>query len=136
MGAGGRGGQGFHTGKLKFKLYGEKLQGSWAVRMGGKSGDDGKNWLLIKHRDEEAKPAAKFDVLKRQPLSVVTGRDLDEIASDADAVWTSKGKVSGKSAKKAIASAVKKTAKPKMAKRTVKKNERPSRPSRKASSLN
>ena len=41
-------------GKLKFRLDGEKLHGSWAlVRMGGRAGDDGKNWLLIKH-DEEA----------------------------------------------------------------------------------
>ncbi len=53
--------------------------------MGGRAGDGGKNWLLIKHRDEEAKPAAKFDVLKREPKSVLSGRDMDEIASDADA---------------------------------------------------
>ncbi len=85
--------QGFRTGKLKFKLHGEKLQGSWAlVRMGGRAGDGGKNWLLIKHRDDAAKPAAKYDVLKKEPLSVSSGRDLDEIAADADAVWTSKGK--------------------------------------------
>ena len=83
--------EGFKTGKLKFQLHGEKLHGSWAlVRMGGRAGDGGKNWLLIKHRDDEAKSASKFDVVKREPLSVVTGRDLDEIASDADAVWTSK----------------------------------------------
>ena len=88
--------EGLKKGNLKFKLHGEKLNGSWAlVRMGGRAGDGGKNWLLIKHRDDEAKPAAKFDVLKREPKSVVSGRDLDEIAADADAVWSSKGKVAG-----------------------------------------
>ena len=40
------------NGSLKFILYGEKLKGSFAlVKM--KNGD-GKNWLLIKHRDEYA----------------------------------------------------------------------------------
>ena len=71
MGAGSRPDKGLKTGKLKFTLHGEKLHGSWAlVRMGGRAGDGGKNWLLIKHRDDEAKPAAKFDVLKREPKSV------------------------------------------------------------------
>ena len=94
--------EGFKTGKLKFRLHGEKLHGSWAlVRMGGRAGDGGKNWLLIKHRDDEAKPLAKFDILKREAASVVSGRDLDEIASDADAVWTSNGKAAKKSKTKA-----------------------------------
>jgi bifunctional non-homologous end joining protein LigD len=44
--------QGLKNGSLKFILYGERLKGSFAlVKM--KSGD-GKNWLLIKHRDEYA----------------------------------------------------------------------------------
>jgi bifunctional non-homologous end joining protein LigD len=90
--------RGFKTGKLKFKLSGEKLHGSWAlVRMGGRAGEDGKNWLLIKHRDDEAKPLAKYDVLKKEDRSVISDRDLDEIASDADAVWSSKGKAAVKS---------------------------------------
>jgi bifunctional non-homologous end joining protein LigD len=47
--------QGYRQGKLKFRLHGEKLHGSWAlVRMGGRAGEDGKNWLLIKHDDEAA----------------------------------------------------------------------------------
>src|SRR6267142_2729500 len=62
--------EGLKQGKLKFRLHGEKLHGSWAlVRMGGRAGEDGKNWLLIKHRDDEAKLAAKFDILKREPRS-------------------------------------------------------------------
>ena len=55
MGAGSDPEKGFKEGKLKFQLHGEKLHGSWAlVRMGGRAGDDGKNWLLIKHRDDDA----------------------------------------------------------------------------------
>ncbi len=91
--------KGLREGKLKFTLNGEKLHGSWAlVRMGGKAGDDGKNWLLIKHRDEAAKLAAKQDILKRKPRSVVSGREMEEIAADADRVWTSNRNAAGKSA--------------------------------------
>src|SRR4029079_3775108 len=89
----GDGAKGLKQGKLKFRLHGQKLNGSWAlVRMGGRAGDGGKNWLLIKHRDEESKPSAKFDVLIREPKSVLSGRDMEAIASDADAVWSSNGK--------------------------------------------
>src|SRR4051794_4688690 len=43
------------SGELKFKLFGERLNGSWVlVRM--RKASDGKrnNWLLIKHRDAAA----------------------------------------------------------------------------------
>ncbi len=92
--------QGYRRGKLKFRLEGEKLHGSWAlVRMGGRAGGGGKNWLLIKHADAAAKPVNKYDVLKREPESVVSGRDLDEIAADADRVWSKSGRQSKKSAR-------------------------------------
>jgi bifunctional non-homologous end joining protein LigD len=108
--------RGYRQGKLKFRLHGEKLHGSWAlVRMGGRAGEDGKNWLLIKHDDEAAKPIRKYDVLKREPLSVVSGRDLLEIESAADRVWSSNrnGKAGGasKAAKPAKKSAGRKTSK-------------------------
>ncbi len=93
--------RGLKQGKLKFTLRGEKLHGSWAlVRMGGKAGEDGKNWLLIKHRDEEAKPSAKHDILRRKPRSVVSGREMDQIAQDADRVWSNNrnGKAKSKQA--------------------------------------
>ena len=82
----------YRAGKLKFELEGQKLHGSWAlVRMGGRAGEDGKNWLLIKHNDEAARPAAKYDVLKKEPLSVISQRDLPEIAEAADRTWHSNG---------------------------------------------
>jgi bifunctional non-homologous end joining protein LigD len=111
--------KGLRTGKLKFTLHGKKLKGSWAlVRMGGRAGDGGKNWLLIKHKDSAAKPAAEFDVLKRKAKSVLTNRDLEKIAADADAVWSSNKKSARKGTLRA--KTVKKTAK-KAAKSAVKK---------------
>jgi bifunctional non-homologous end joining protein LigD len=86
------------NGKLKFQLFGEKLNGSWAlVRMGGAAGDGGKNWLLIKHRDRDARPDAKTDILTRMPYSVLSGRKMEQIAADADRVWSSNGKAASKS---------------------------------------
>src|SRR5262249_7027393 len=37
--------EGYRKGKLKFDLVGEKLRGGWTLaRMGGRAGEDGKNW--------------------------------------------------------------------------------------------
>ena len=110
--------KGLKQGKLKFHLHGEKLHGSWAlVRMGGRAGDDGKNWLLIKHRDKYARPNAKTDPLARKQRSVVSGRTMDEIASDADRVWSSNGKAA------AAKSRTKTKAKPGKVKASVKKTQ-------------
>ncbi len=72
--------QALESGKLKFALHGEKLRGVWnLVRL-----PDGKNWLLIKSRDDEA--SEEGDIL-HDDRSVATGRSLDAIASSQDAVW-------------------------------------------------
>src|ERR1700753_3693539 len=43
---------GLHAGNLKFRLFGKKLKGEFAlVRL---KGEDNKSWLLIKHNDEYA----------------------------------------------------------------------------------
>jgi bifunctional non-homologous end joining protein LigD len=102
--------RGYRAGKLKFRLDGEKLHGSWAlVRMGGRAGEDGKSWLLIKHDDKAAKPTNKYDVLKREPRSVATNRDLDEIAADADRVWTKDGEQKPSKRKRPAAKSAKKS---------------------------
>jgi len=83
--------EGLRSGKLKFVLHGEKLRGGWTlVRMRGKEEDDGKNWLLIKERDEEARPHSEGDVREERPESVATARSLEEIAAANDRVWESK----------------------------------------------
>jgi bifunctional non-homologous end joining protein LigD len=72
-------------GDLKFKLNGYKLKGSWAlVRTKSASGRD---WLLLKHRDEWSGP---LDIAEFAPLSVKSGGDFEDILADGNpAVWFS-----------------------------------------------
>lgn len=83
----------YDAGSLKFVLHGEKLQGGWMlVRRGGRSAAaDERHWFLFKERDRFASTAE--DVTVDKPLSVTTGRDLDDIAARSDRVWTAKGEV-------------------------------------------
>jgi bifunctional non-homologous end joining protein LigD len=65
-------------GNLKFRLYGKKLQGSFAlVRTKGFGGKE--SWLLIKHRDEYSQPG--YDA-KDYDFSAATKRSLAQIASE------------------------------------------------------
>ena len=82
---------GLKKGKIEFLLHGEKLRGSWTlVRIRGRDArESGKTWLLMKHRDEEVRPAASYDITEDRPESVATGRAMDEIARDQDRVWHS-----------------------------------------------
>ena len=95
-------------GELKFRLEGERLQGSWViVRMrGDRYGGKRTNWLLIKHRDEHAGDVAAVDAMMSEDASVASGRAMEQIASGkgrgpkpfmldtkrvakADAIWNS-----------------------------------------------
>jgi bifunctional non-homologous end joining protein LigD len=97
-------------GDLKFSLKGVKVRGSWAlVRIGGrgKSNDDARQWLLIKHRDEWA---GDLDVTEAAPLSVKSFGDFAEIlASEKLSVWNSykpqQGGQAGKLLKEVLARA-------------------------------
>lgn len=82
--------EGYREGKLKFDLYGVKLQGGWTLvrSRSGKYGGD-KSWLLIKEKDEFARPVEAGSVVAGEPNSVATGRSLEEIAADPDRVWHS-----------------------------------------------
>ena len=65
---------GYQAGKLKFELRGEKLHGHWTlVRMRGRGDEKQEPWLLIKERDEAARPAAEFQVVDELPDSVLGG---------------------------------------------------------------
>ena len=67
-------------GDLKFVLAGERLRGSWVlVRMHNQRNESRKNWLLIKHRDEYAKPGATA-ALMDEDRSVASGRTMEQIA--------------------------------------------------------
>jgi bifunctional non-homologous end joining protein LigD len=73
--------KGYRKGHLDFALEGEKLRGRWhLVRMNRRAGESKEPWLLIKARDEEAREANDPDILEQEPLSVVSGRSMPEIA--------------------------------------------------------
>ncbi len=74
--------KGLARGDLKFALMGEKLKGEWVlVRMKhDRSGGKRTNWLLIKHRDDYARPGDGEAVLKRD-RSVASNRTLEQIAA-------------------------------------------------------
>jgi bifunctional non-homologous end joining protein LigD len=62
-------------GAAKLVLRGEKLRGGFALvrtRWGGRKD----NWLLIKEKDDDARPGS--EITAEEPLSVVTGRDIDD----------------------------------------------------------
>ncbi len=81
----------YRAGSLKFTLKGEKLRGGWAlVKIGGrrKDGDD-RSWLLIKERDQQARPGQAEPIVASEPKSVATGRTIEQIAAAGDRVWHS-----------------------------------------------
>ena len=105
------GAQMLRGGSLKFRLEGERLQGSWVlVRMRAqRSGTKRNNWLLIKHRDQFAAP--KDPEALEKDRSVASGRSMAQIAAGKgkkpapfmsrksgfapDAVWHSNRKPAG-----------------------------------------
>ena len=63
----------YAKGKLKFVLHGEKLRGGWTlVRSNMRGNGDKEQWLLIKERDDEARSEADYDVLLKEPGSVMS----------------------------------------------------------------
>jgi bifunctional non-homologous end joining protein LigD len=79
--------EGYKRGDLKIILHGKRLQGGWVlVRMRRGEGDRAQ-WLLIKHRDENADSA--YDVTAEVMTSVASGRTMEEIASRNGRVWNS-----------------------------------------------
>jgi bifunctional non-homologous end joining protein LigD len=95
------------SGELKFILAGQRLLGAWVlVRINNNRGRDKRtNWLLIKQRDQYAKPGGTVELLEKD-ASVASGRTMQKIADGvgkapksfmlatpkahkADAVWHS-----------------------------------------------
>jgi DNA ligase D-like protein (predicted 3'-phosphoesterase) len=66
-------------GHAVFVLHGEKLSGGFALQRTGSPGEKAR-WLLIKRRDEEARPGS--DVVAEQPESVLGGGTLDDLLDD------------------------------------------------------
>ncbi|CDM62402.1 MULTISPECIES: DNA ligase D [Rhizobium] len=96
-------------GELKFRLDGQRLQGSFVLVRMRNDRDRGNrsNWLLIKHRDAFALEDHGSDIVEENQTSVASGRTMEAIASGkgrqpaafivkggkvrADAVWGSDG---------------------------------------------
>jgi bifunctional non-homologous end joining protein LigD len=67
----------YAAGKLKFTLVGEKLSGDWTlVRTRLKGSGDKEQWLLIKEKDPQARPAAEYDIVAAEPDSVLSDASL------------------------------------------------------------
>jgi bifunctional non-homologous end joining protein LigD len=84
--------RGLEKGHLEFALEGEKLSGRWhLLRMRRRAGETKDPWLLIKADDAAARTGADADILSAAPLSVVSGRSIEEIAAGKGAkrVWRS-----------------------------------------------
>ncbi len=97
-------------GDLKFRLDGKKLKGEFAlVRMRSRRpGSKGNEWLLLKKKDEHAKPGWNAD---DYDWSVISRRSLEQIAADeGSSTWTSSKPAAGK--KKLRRAPVRKAKKP------------------------
>lgn len=67
----------YAAGKLKFTLVGEKLSGDWTlVRTRLKGSGDKQQWLLIKEKDPQARPADDYDIVQAQPNSVLSNASV------------------------------------------------------------
>lgn len=88
--------KGYQSGNFKFRLFGEKLKGSWVLaRMKGDRSGEGKNWLLIKKRDESSITPPQADPVNTLNRSVSSDRSMDEIAENREKVWFEGASVPG-----------------------------------------
>lgn len=67
---------------VAFYLYGEKLKGKWKLVQ---IKTDPKNWLLIKVQDEYAHPLMEYNIVEQEQTSVLSGRNIAEIAKNSKA---------------------------------------------------
>ena len=106
--------EGLEKGHLAFMLDGEKLHGGWhLVRMHRRPGETRNNWLLIKQHDDFARSARDKDILVEQPLSVASGRSMDEIAAGTAKKTAKKAKAAKSAARRekaAMAAILRRTA--------------------------
>jgi bifunctional non-homologous end joining protein LigD len=80
---------GLEEGDLKFLLHGEKLHGKWVlVRMHPRPGDRHPNWLLIKEKDDFARPDGP-SLPENDDESAISGRTMAQIAAEHAHTWNS-----------------------------------------------
>lgn len=104
--------EGLRKGDLKFELRGQRLRGSFVLaRMRPRPKEKGENWLLIKHRDDAARPGSGDAVVRDNTISVKTERAMDEIAKGSK-TWSSNRTKKKKAEVEAEAPAPRRAAKP------------------------
>lgn len=64
------------NGHISIWLEGRKLKGGFALTR------TGRGWIMVKMRDEEAKPS--MNILKAEPASVLSGKTLEEMEKTGD----------------------------------------------------
>jgi bifunctional non-homologous end joining protein LigD len=74
-------------GRLTFELHGQKLHGRFHLVRTGMPGAK-ENWLLFKAKDEAA-VSDGVEIVQAQPLSVASGRSIEEIADARERIWHS-----------------------------------------------
>ena len=102
--------KGYRSGNLKFRMHGHKMHGNWVlVRMKGRGDEKQEPWLLIKEKDDYARPAEEFSVIDEMPDSV---KELPMPHTAAKAPAKARATKSGRTTKaKADAAAAKAVAK-------------------------
>ncbi|HZW12957.1 MAG TPA: DNA ligase D [Noviherbaspirillum sp.] len=74
---------GYKAGKMKFRLHGEKLHGGWTLlRTRLQARGNKEQWLLIKEKDDGARPIAEFDVTAGVPDRTGTNTDTGRPGSE------------------------------------------------------
>lgn len=92
----------FYAGHMTVFLTGKKLKGEWTLQRLDRNGDNREKpvWLLIK----TGAPARRIPAARRD-LSALTGRNMEQISRQADAVWESNhATASGKPGERAVSS--------------------------------
>ena len=70
----------YAEGKLKFVLHGQHLKGGWTlVRMRGRSQEERDNWLLIKERDEFARPGHGDALVEGVDKSALSRKTMEQL---------------------------------------------------------
>ena len=86
-------------GHAVFVLHGEKLRGGFALQRTGARAGPKSQWLLLKRRDDDARPGS--DVVAEQPTSVLSGQTLDELLDETaglDTIPTSEHRIAKRTA--------------------------------------
>ncbi|WP_158287652.1 DNA ligase D [Falsiroseomonas bella] len=74
------------AGHLKFNVTAQRMTGGWAlIRMTPRAGEKRVNWLLIKEKDEHARPGGGDALVRDNASSVASGRAMPEKPKPAPA---------------------------------------------------